>query len=179
VNAKSEPMADIAADPVGFDFEAVFHAQYSRIAKVIARVVRDPGRAEELAVEVFWKLWQTPKAQGPTACGWLYRTATRVGLDELRRQIRREKYERFFGSPHATPTPEQLHSEGEEHRRVRTILGSIKDSQAQLLLLRSDGLSYQEIAQILGMNPASVGTLLSRAQQVFRKEYVKRYGPDK
>jgi RNA polymerase sigma-70 factor (ECF subfamily) len=176
VDAKSEPMADIAA--VGFDFETVFHAQYSRIAKVIARVVRDPGRAEELAVEVFWKLWQTPRAHGPNACGWLYRTATRIGLDELRRQIRREKYERFFGFPRATLTPEQLHHEGEEHRRVRTVLGALKASQAQLLLLRSDGLNYQEIAQILRMNPASVGTLLSRAQRAFRKEYVKRYGPN-
>ena len=125
MDAKSEPMADIAADRAGFDFEAVFQAQYPRIAKVIARVVRDPSRAEELAVDVFWKLWQNPKAQGPNACGWLYRTATRIGLDELRRQIRREKYERFFGFWLAAPTPEQLHHEGEEQRCVRTVLGAL------------------------------------------------------
>jgi RNA polymerase sigma-70 factor (ECF subfamily) len=32
------------------------------------------------------------------------------------------------------------------------------------------------VASVLGMNPASVGTLLSRAQHAFRKEYIKRYG---
>jgi RNA polymerase sigma-70 factor (ECF subfamily) len=45
-----------------------------------------------------------------------------------------------------------------------------------MLLLRSHGFSYGELASILDLNSASVGTLLSRAQQAFRKEYVKRYG---
>jgi RNA polymerase sigma-70 factor (ECF subfamily) len=48
--------------------------------------------------------------------------------------------------------------------------------QAEILLLRGNGLSYQEVASTLGLNPASVGTLLSRAQRAFRKEYLKRYG---
>jgi Sigma-70 region 2 len=72
-----------------FDFEATFRAQYERIARVIARVVQDPARAEELAVEVFLKLWRNPQAQGENAGGWLYRTAVRKGLDELRRRTRR------------------------------------------------------------------------------------------
>lgn len=176
MNAKSEPIAGIASETAGFDFEALFREQYRGIARVIARIVRDPARAEELAVEAFWKLWRTPKAQGPNARGWLYRTATRMGLDELRKQSRREKYERLFGFLRSSPTPEQMHFQGEEQRRVRSVLGAMKASQAQLLILRSDGLDYQEIAQALGLNPASIGTLLARAQQAFRKEYVKRYG---
>jgi DNA-directed RNA polymerase specialized sigma24 family protein len=48
---------------------------------------------------------------------------------------------------------------------------------AELLLLRADDFSYNAIAQSLGLNSTSVGTLLSRAQQAFRKEYVKQYGP--
>ena len=50
------------------------------------------------------------------------------------------------------------------------------DWQAELLLLRSDGLSYEEVASALELNPGSVGTLLGRAQRAFRKEYLKRYG---
>jgi RNA polymerase sigma-70 factor (ECF subfamily) len=56
------------------------------------------------------------------------------------------------------------------------VLAALATRQAELLLLRGDGLSYQDIAETLELNPASVGTLLSRAQQAFRKEYVKRYG---
>jgi DNA-directed RNA polymerase specialized sigma24 family protein len=64
-----------------FDFEATFRSQYDRVARVIARVVKDRARAEELAVEVFLKFWRSPRAQGENAEGWLYRTAIRQGLD--------------------------------------------------------------------------------------------------
>jgi RNA polymerase sigma-70 factor (ECF subfamily) len=47
---------------------------------------------------------------------------------------------------------------------------------AALLILRSDGLAYDELASALGLNPTSIGTLISRAQRAFRMEYVRRYG---
>ena len=65
-----------------FDFEQTFRAQYERIARVIAGVVHDSARAEELAVEIFLKFWRNPKAHGENANGWLYRAAVRKALDE-------------------------------------------------------------------------------------------------
>ena len=47
------------------------------------------------------------------------------------------------------------------------------------LVLRGEGLDYREIAGILQLNETSMGTLLRRAQEAFRKEYVKRYGQPK
>jgi RNA polymerase sigma-70 factor (ECF subfamily) len=159
------------------DIESIFQAQYTRIARVIARIISDPSRAEELAVEVFLKWSRHPDAQGAHAEGWLYRTAARIGLDELRRQTRRAKYERLFGFvTRRTPTPEDVRAVKEEQANVRTVLNVVTPRQAQLLVLRSEGLSYDELASALGLNPASIGTLLARAQQAFRKEYVKRYG---
>ncbi|MDP6582177.1 MAG: sigma factor, partial [Vicinamibacterales bacterium] len=73
------PFGEVNAATAPFDLEAVFRAHYGRITGVIARVVRDPARAEELAVEVFLKLWREPRAQGDKATGWLYRTAVRQG----------------------------------------------------------------------------------------------------
>src|SRR3989442_14496887 len=93
---------DVATDDAPpFDFRELFHAQYARIVRLILRIVKDDGRAEEIAVEAFWKLWRNPKAHGEGANGWLYRTAIRMGLDELRSQRRREKYEKLFGFPRA------------------------------------------------------------------------------
>ena len=43
-----------------------------RISCLIARVVQDRGRAEELAVEVFLKRSRNRKAQGENTEGWLY-----------------------------------------------------------------------------------------------------------
>lgn len=168
----------VTAPEVRFDFEATFRAQYPRIARVISRVVRDPARSEELAVEVFLKLWRSPRAQGDKTDGWLYRVAVRKALDELRRQTRRARYERLFGLAKPAPNPEQAHAANEEQQRVRLVLAFIERRQAELLLLRANDLSYDEVAAALGLNPASVGTLLSRAQQAFRKEYVRRYGQE-
>ena len=161
-----------------FDFEATFRAQYGRIARVIARVVKDHARAEELAVEVFLKFWRSPSAHGENAEAWLYRTAVRKGLDELRQRTRRSRYERLFGIGRKVPTPEDVRSAAQEQERVRAVLAAIESRQAELLVLRSDGLSYQEVAGAMELNPASVGTLLSRAQGAFRKEYIKRYGTE-
>ena len=158
-----------------FDFEATFRGQYARVARVIARVVKDHARAEELAVEVFLKFWRSPSAQGENAEGWLYRAAVRKGLDELRQRTRRSRYERLLGIG-KVPTPEDIRSATQEQERVRAVLAAIESRQAELLILRSDGLSYQELAGAMELNPASVGTMLSRAQSAFRKEYIKRYG---
>jgi RNA polymerase sigma-70 factor, ECF subfamily len=176
VNAPHEVAADLPALAAGFDFEALFRAQYARIAGLIARVVRDQARAEELAVEVFLKLSRDAKAQNENAGAWLYRAAARMALDELRRRTRRQRYESLLGLGPPALTPEEIHLATEEREKIRQVMSAIAKRQAEILLLRSDGLSYLELALALQLNPASVGTLLSRAQQAFRKEYVKRYG---
>ena len=187
VGAPVETIVDVTfnegrlANETRFDLETIFHTQYKRIARVIARVIRDPARAEELAVEVFLKWSANPNANGDQAEGWLYRTAVRTGLNELRRETRRSRYEHLFGSLRSgkalgSPTPEDVRAANEQTQNVRVVLSAIQPRQAELLVLRSHGLSYDELASTLDLNPASVGTLLARAQQAFRKEYIKRYG---
>jgi RNA polymerase sigma-70 factor (ECF subfamily) len=176
VNARSNTIDEIAPPDAASAFDALFHAHHARITRVIARVIRDPGRAEEIAVDTFWKLWRNPKAQREQAGGWLYRAAVRLSLNELRRQLRSSRREELNVDLRKPPDPEQVRAATEEQEHVRTVLAALKQQQAELLLLRSSGLSYDELAAALELNPSSVGTLLSRAQQAFRKEYVQRYG---
>src|SRR5208283_3176381 len=135
---------------------------YERVARVIARVIRDPSRAEELAVEVLLKWSRTPLAHGSKAEGWLHRAAVRMALDELRKQRRRLHYERFLGMVRRPPTPEEVHVEKQQQDNVREVLAMLAPRQAELLILRSQGLDYNELASALDLNPASVGTSLSR-----------------
>jgi RNA polymerase sigma-70 factor (ECF subfamily) len=170
---------EVAATPVdaaGFDFDAVFHTDYDRIVRAIGRVIRDPARAEDLAIEAFWRLWKTPAAHGGFAGAWLHRTAIRLALDELRRHARRARYERVMSFLRAPQTPDDLFSAAQEQGRVRAVLAAIPRREAELLLLRSDDCSYEDLAKALAIKPVSVGTFLSRAREAFRKEYVKRYG---
>lgn len=161
-----------------FNFEAFFHANYSRVARLIARVTGDPARAEDLAAEALWKLWRSPAAHGAAAEGWLYRTALRLGLNELRGRERRGRYESLSAAEGSVATPEQEHAAAEERKQVRAVLADMPERDAELLLLRSSGWSYQQVAEALELNPASVGTMLARAQRAFRKEYVSRYGDE-
>jgi len=165
---------DAAAD--SFDFEAVFHRHYRRVARVIFRVIQDPSRAEELAVEVFWKLWRHSSAQGPHSGAWLHRAAVRTAVDELRTRARRERRERWFGFNAPSGDPEQAREAAEGQTRIRTVLATLRAQDAQLIALRFEGLSYEELAEALDLKPTSIGTMLRRAQESFRKEYVKRYG---
>jgi RNA polymerase sigma-70 factor, ECF subfamily len=175
VQVRSETIDRIQQEQA-FDFDAFFLAHYDRIARAVARVVGDPARAEDLAAEAFWKLWRTPRAQGENAGGWLYRTAIRMALNELRTNARRNRYESQSGVVDESLTPEEAHAAAEERAHVRLVLAALDERQAELLLLRSSGLSYEEVASAADVNPSSVGTLLSRAQQAFRKEYLKQYG---
>ena len=54
----------MSSEPGRLEIETIFQAEYQRVTRVIARVLRDPARAEELAVEVFLKWSRNPQAQG-------------------------------------------------------------------------------------------------------------------
>jgi RNA polymerase sigma-70 factor (ECF subfamily) len=79
---------------------------------------------------------------------------------------------------HAAAAPSALDAMLAEERRVRVraVLGALKPREAQLLLLRSSGLAYRELAGTLGIEPASVGTMLARAEAEFERRFRARYG---
>jgi RNA polymerase sigma-70 factor (ECF subfamily) len=169
-----ETEIDLSQDRV--DLEAIFQAQYGRIARLIAGITRDPGRAEELAVEVFLKWGATGITDAAKAGGWLNRAAVRIALSEVRRRSRSERLERFVPILRRPRTPEGIQVANDREGRVAVVLAAIKRRDAEILLLRAEGMTYEELASTLSLHQASIGTLLSRAQAAFRKEYVRRYG---
>lgn len=133
-------------------------------------------RAEEVAAEAFWRLHRKPPPKNVNLEGWLYRTGLRLTLDQVRKEQRRLRYEAltaFFG---LAPGPDAALERNEGRARVRRALAALQPEQASLILLRSEGFTYAELAAALRLHPASVGTLLARAEEAFRKEYVNRYG---
>ena len=177
MDADADVLAADATAGQACDFDGIFTAHFARVARVIARVVRDRGRAEDLAVDAFLKWWRHTNSRGDLTIGWLYRVAVRLALDELRRSARRERYERLISVlGRSTPTPEDLHFTNDEQQRVRSVLAGLRRRDAALLVLRSDGLAYDELADALGLKRTSVGTFISRAQGAFRNEYERRYG---
>lgn len=163
-------------------FEQVFLQHYGRVVSVLRRIVGDRGRAEDLANEVFLKLYRQDSAAGAmdNVGGWLYRTATNLGIDALRSSARRQRYEQAAAlaeikAPAAeSALDESLRSETQE--RVRAALAELKPVPAQLLLLRAAGYSYKELAEMLGVETGTIGTRLIRAEAAFEEKYVEMFG---
>ncbi|MDE3181031.1 MAG: sigma-70 family RNA polymerase sigma factor [Acidobacteriota bacterium] len=161
-------------------FGRFFRDHYPRVVGILSKMVGERSRAEDLAIEVFWKFYRhvplpgMPGESGANPAGWLYRTATRLGIDSLRAEARRERYERKAASlPAASRNQNPLEDilEAETRQRVRQALAMLRPGQAQLLILRASGFSYRELASVFDVKPGSVGTMLVRSGACFRKRY--------
>jgi RNA polymerase sigma factor (sigma-70 family) len=166
------------------EFETLFVKHYPRIVGILRRIVGDHGRAEELASEVFLKLYLRRLSQDSdtNVAGWLYRTATNLGIDALRATARRSRFEQAAGQDagqsKAAENGFERTARFERERRVRTVLAEIKPAQAQLLLLRASGDSYKELSAALEIELGSVGTLLVRAEAAFEERYRELFGSE-
>jgi RNA polymerase sigma factor (sigma-70 family) len=158
------------------NFRAIFQQHYTRIVDILVRLLGDRERADDVANDVFWRLYRQPTLQTDgNVGGWLYRTATNLGVDTLRMSGRRRQREDAASrmaqeNIQAGPLDDLLREE--RCRRVRQVLSLLKPAQAQLLILRSAGLSYKEIADTLEMKATSIGTMLNRAEEEFRDRYI-------
>jgi len=156
-------------------FEAAFQQYWGKVCVVLYRLLGDWAEAEDLALETFVQLYRRPPAEDSSLGGWLYRVATRLGLNALRSQRRRQKYEEEacyeIQADGMAWDPAAVFEKAQERARVRRALAQIKPRSAQLLVLRHSGLSYAEIAAALEISPGSVGTLLARAEKEFEQQY--------
>jgi RNA polymerase sigma factor (sigma-70 family) len=164
--------------PVWFD--ALFREHYPRVVAMLARLTGDRGQAEEIASDAFCKLSARETDGDEPQTPWLYRVATNAGIDALRRNARRRQHEQAahvesLRSATAACALEQILSE-ERRARVQAVLAEMKPRDAQLLVLRADGLAYRELAESLGVQASSIGTLLARAEAEFERKFRARHG---
>jgi RNA polymerase sigma-70 factor (ECF subfamily) len=174
---KSQPRKSLRADAERDLFEDLFLQHWERVFGVLFRLVGDQDEAQDLALEVFWRLHQRPPKfmHVPNIEGWLYRVATNLGYNALRAQKRRKYYEREAGlltlNTANESDPVQEAENREKRQKVRAVLALMKPRSAKLLILRHSGLTYGAIAAALKVSPRSVGTLLARAERDFERRY--------
>jgi RNA polymerase sigma-70 factor, ECF subfamily len=126
-----------------------------------------PEEAEDVVQEVFLRLLQHLQAGGDrrNLRAWLFEVAANCCRDRLRRRRRwlpwRPELDR------RTAPPE---SESRDLRLARAALRQLAPRDRLLLSLRAQGLSYSEIARAAGIEPVSVGRLLARAVDRWKKK---------
>jgi len=147
------------------------------------RVAEDPVLAEEAVQEALTRGWKAQvEGRPPKQWGaWLYRVTHNVAVDELRRRERTARpfpaepgeAEREDPEPGlAVTSPDEEAERRARGETVRQALSLLPDRYRYVLFLREEeGLSYEEIAEVLGVRPGNVKVLLHRARASFASLY--------
>lgn len=155
-------------------FDTLFYRHYDRVYGILFRLVGNRAEAEDLTQETFIRLHDHAtqrRGQADDNTGaWLYRVATNLGYNALRDRRRQWTYDTAL-VPLGDGTIEQAVVREQEAAAVRMALATLRPRDAQLLVLRATGFSYQECGDICGVAAGSVGTLLARAAESFRQAY--------
>lgn len=156
-------------------FDALFFRHYDRVYGLLFRLIGDRAEAEDLTQEVLIKLHThamgrrtVPDDENVSA--WLYRVAMNLGYNALRSRKRMDQRNVFL-IPEDTVDVEGQVDQIQTRAGVRMALQRLPERQSQLLLLRQMGFSYAECAEICDVNVNSVGVMLARAAEAFRREY--------
>lgn len=160
-------------------YQAIYDRHSTRVHAVCRRMLLKPEDAQEAAQETFLRVYQAlGRFNGRYQLGpWITRIATNICLDHLRARSRRPHDASLeLLEAEADPTteidPETVTIRRSEGRAVRRVLRDLPPMHRAALILRDfEGLSYQEVADVLGISDAQVKALLHRARQRFKRDW--------
>jgi RNA polymerase sigma-70 factor, ECF subfamily len=152
---------------------ALFAEYHAPLVRYLSRRLGDRDEAEEIAQETFVRAMKQETITSDRS--WLFAVAANLVRDDARRDARRRTRldllrEQERADAIVEPEPTSIEREGERElaRRAIAMLGE-RDRDA--LLMREEGLSYDEIAAALNLSAGSVGTTLSRARRRLMEAY--------
>lgn len=167
-------------------FEALVEKYKQPVMNLVYRLLSDVEEAEDLAQNVFLQVWKTadrykPSGKFPT---WLFKIARNLSLNEIRRRSRHPADS--LDEPHpndeyrplrqaedkASPGPADATLRGELWDKVSESLASLPEAQrTALVLLRQGGVSYEEIAAVLGdLSITAVKSVIFRGRETLKKQ---------
>lgn len=149
-------------------FETLFRQFQGKVYGCIVRIIRDPGTAEDLTLEAFWRMYRARGRFDPQADfgAWAYRVAMNLALSHLRHKSREEEWR--DQEPHDyAPDPALQQEVSERVRHAFTRLPARLQLTAIMALV--DGRPYEEIAGTLGIAPGTVKSRVFRAVRILRK----------
>jgi RNA polymerase sigma-70 factor (ECF subfamily) len=182
----SEEAAWIARAKAGDQaaFAAIFTRYERRIYSFIYRMLGDPDDAYDLTQDTFLKAY---RALGKTddelnVNAWLHRIAANACMDLLRRRQRvrwlpweTAKHDR--PSARAEDDPERTLLGGETQTAVQRVLAAMSPRNRQAMILREyEGLSCEDIGEVMGVSRSAVKSMLFRGREEFRRLYTTMEG---
>jgi RNA polymerase sigma-70 factor (ECF subfamily) len=177
-------------------FEELVQRFQHRLVGIMHHLVGNREEAEDLAQEVFLRVYRTRQSYSPTAkfSTWLFTIANHLALNSLRDKQRKPtlplairdsgplgpRPQEQLAIDAASP-PGQALQQSELAAIIRTALDDLNDRQKMAVVLNKfEDMGYAEIANVMGLTPKAVKSLLSRARQRLREvlhHYVYDEGP--
>ena len=155
------------------DVERLFRSYHQPLVRYLTRRLGDRDWAEEVAQETFVRALKQTHIMSERA--WLFAVATNLVRDEARKDARRRRHldllrEQAKAEEAVEPEPLTL-ERAQEAAMARRALEALNERDREALLMREEGLDYNEIATALELSVASVGTTLSRARRRLVEAY--------
>ena len=161
-------------------FEILLERHQLRVIGTIAKMLDDSSAAEDLAQQVFVRVWQSASRYQPSAkfTTWLMTITRNLVFNECRRRQRaffiplenEDGTERVFQDPN-TPTASQVFAEKEIQSAVDAAIASLPEAQRLAIVLRRyEDMPYEEIAMVLKTTVPSVKSLLFRAREQLKSK---------
>lgn len=163
-------------------FDEIVRVYRAPVIQYIHRIVRNADAAEDLAQEVFLRVYRSRHSYTPKANfrSWLYTVATNLAFNWLRGQRTRRRYTpvqepvepgKPVDVPDAKPGVQAELLREERARRVRAALSTLPEKQrAAVIMHKYDELEYTEIAAVLGCSLQAVRSLIFRAYERLRTD---------
>lgn len=148
------------------DVERLFRTYHDTLVRYLTRRLGDRDWAEEVAQETFVRALRQERLTSERA--WLFAVATNLVRDEARKDLRRRRRLELLRAEMETEAPpiaEQTVERAQEAALARRALAGLAERDRLALLMREEGLGYDEIASALGLSVGSVGTTLARARR--------------
>lgn len=170
-------------------FEELLVQYQNKIYTLCFRYMGNEEDAYDMAQESFIKAFRSLHSfKGDSSFGtWLYRIATNVCLDDIRRRKRKvttisldERVPTGDGeiekeAVDSSPTADIVWEQKELQQQVEKMLNTLKPEHKTVIVLRDMmELSYEEIAAVLNCSTGTVKSRLSRARNILRKIFINR-----
>lgn len=175
-------------DDVPGSFEKLVQRYQHRLVGVLAHLVGRAEEAEDLAQEVFLRIYKARKGYRPKAkfSTWLFTIANNLALNHLRGKGRNPTVGLDAGADSGASGPigpigSKMHArEGTPSAQMRQVElsdvvrdameGLGEDQKMAVLLNKFEDMSYAEIAEVMGRSEAAVKSLLARARSHLREQ---------
>lgn len=161
----SEPLCQPEASALSsLDIEAAYRAHGHLVLRRARALLGDEAEAQEVLQEIFMMLLREPEVYGgrSSMTTWLYRVTTNMCLNRLRNHRTRQR----LLDAHVAPAVHAARQESADTWAVvRQFLDRMPEDLARVAIFYSvDGMTHQEIAEVVGCSRRQVGNLLERAR---------------